>query len=294
MVILLKKLVIVLVVVMISAAVYILGDAGKNDQQSALLDEDAFLLIAHRGASAMAPEHTLASYQLAMDMGADFIEIDLQMTKDGVLVALHDDTVDRTTDGSGKVAEMDLADIKRLDAGSWFNAEKPDRAKDEYVGIQVPTLEEIFTAFGDSANYYIETKQPAESEEMEEKLLELLDQFELLDESLPKGKVIIQSFSADSLNMIHRLDDDIPLIQLMDDLEQVTPSPETFELYREYAVGIGISHRKADEAYIDAAREAGLLVHPFVVDKLAEGKKLKSRGATGIFTNDIEAVSSLK
>ena len=219
MVIILKKLLIILVVVMICAAVYILGDAGKNDQQSALLDEDAFLLIAHRGASAIAPEHTLASYQLAMDMGADFIEIDLQMTKDGVLVAFHDDTVDRTTDGSGKVAEMDLVDIKKLDAGSWFNAEKPNRAKDEYVGIQVPTLEEIFTAFGDSANYYIETKQPGKSEEMEEKLLELLDQFELLEESHPEGKVIIQSFSADSLTTIHQLDGDIPLIQLIDDLE---------------------------------------------------------------------------
>ncbi|MDE0584613.1 glycerophosphodiester phosphodiesterase [Planococcus sp. A6] len=290
----LKKLLIVLVVLVICAGFYILWDAGKDDQHSALLDEDAFLLIAHRGASAIAPEHTLASYQLAMDMGADFIEIDLQMTKDGVLVAFHDDTVDRTTDGSGKVTEMDLADLKALDAGSWFNAEKPGRAKDEYVGIQVPTLEEIFTAFGDSANYYIETKQPAESEEMEEKLLELLDQFGLLDESLPKGKVIIQSFSSESLKTIHELDDDIPLIQLIDDSKQVIPSPETFELYSEYAVGIGVSHRKADEAYINAAREAGLLVHPFVVDKLAEGKKLKSRGATGIFTNDIEAVSSLK
>lgn len=236
----------------------------------------------------------MASYQLAMGMGADYIEIDLQMTKDDVLVALHDDIVDRTTDGSGKVAEMDLADIKKLDAGSWFNAEKPDRARDEYVGIQVPTLEEIFTTFGDSANYYIEAKEPGKSEEMEENLLELLDQFELLEESHPEGKVIIQSFSADSLTAIHQLDGDIPLIQLMDDLEQVIPSPETFELYREYAVGIGVSHRKADEAYIAAAREAGLLVHPFVVDKLAEGKKLKSLGATGIFTNDIEAVSSLK
>ena len=105
---------------------------------------------------------------------------------------------------------------------------------------------------------------------------------------------MIQSFSADSLNTIHQLDDDIPLIQLINDSDQVIPSPETFELYREYAVGIGVSHRKAGEAYIAAAREAGLLVHPFVVDKLVEGKKLKSWGATGIFTNDLEAVSSLK
>lgn len=294
MVIILKGLLTVLVVGLIFAALYILLDAGDNDQQSALLDEDAFLLIAHRGASAIAPEHTLASYQMAVDMGADYIEIDLQMTKDGVLVALHDDTVDRTTDGSGKVAEMDLADIKKLDVGSWFNAENPDRAKAEYVGIQVPTLEEIFTAFGDSTNYYIETKQPDKSEGMEERLLELLDQFELLDESLPEGKVIVQSFSSDSLTAIHELDGDIPLIQLIDNSEKLTPSLEAFELYREYAVGIGASYRNADEAYIAAAREAGLWVHLFVVDELAEGKKLKSLGANGIFTNDIDAVRSLK
>ena len=227
-------------------------------------------------------------------MNADYIEIDLQMTKDGVLVALHDNTVDRTTDGSGKVAEMNLADIKKLDAGSWFNAENPDRAKAEYVGIQVPTLKEIFAAFGDSANYYIETKQPDKSDGMEESLLELLDRFELLDESLPEGKVIIQSFSSDSLTAIHELDGDIPLIQLIDNSEQLIPSLEAFELYREYAVGIGASYRNADEAYIAAAREAGLWVHLFVVDELAEGKKLKSLGANGIFTNDIDAVRSLK
>ncbi|OED33960.1 glycerophosphodiester phosphodiesterase [Planococcus maritimus] len=289
-----KKLLIVLVVGLICAAVYLLMDAGDNDQQSALLDEDVFLLIAHRGASAIAPEHTLTSYQLAMDMGADYIEIDLQMTKDRVLVALHDETVDRTTDGNGTVEGMNLADIKKLDAGSWFNAENPDRAKDEYVGIQVPTLEEIFSAFGDSANYYIETKQPDQSEGMEEKLLELLDQFELLEASQPEGKVMIESFSADSLKTIYQMDEDIPLIQLIDNMDQLIPSPETFELYGEYAVGIGVSAKKVDEEYITAAREAGLLVHPFVVDKLAEGEKMKSCGATGIFTNDVDAVSSLK
>lgn len=289
-----KKMLVILVAILILAVVYILKDANQRDLQSSLLEEDAFVLIAHRGASAIAPEHTSTSYQIAMDMDADFIEIDLQMTKDGVLVAFHDDTVDRTTDGSGKVAEMDLADLKKLDAGSWFNAEKPDRAKDEYIGIGVPTLEEIFKAFGDTTNYYIETKQPDRSEGMEEELLELLDQYGLLEESLPEGKVIIQSFSADSLKAIHKLDADIPLIQLSDDLEQEIPSPETFESYREYAVGIGVSYRTADEAYIAAAREVGLLVHLFVVDELAEGEKLKSWGANGIFTNDIEAVSSLK
>ncbi|TAA72836.1 glycerophosphodiester phosphodiesterase [Planococcus salinarum] len=289
-----KKMLIILVAVMILAGVYIFKDANQNDRHSSLLDEDSFVLIAHRGASAIAPEHTLASYQMAMDMDADFIEIDLQMTKDGVLVAFHDDTVDRTTDGSGKVAEMALADLKKLDAGSWFNAENPDRVKDEYIGIGVPTLEEIFTAFGDRTNYYIETKQPDKNDGMEENLMELLDQYGLLEESLPEGKVIIQSFSADSLKAIHKLDDEIPLIQLTDDLEQEIPSPETFELYREYAVGIGVGYRNADEAYIAAAKEAGLLVHLFVVDELAEGEKLKSWGANGIFTNDIEAVGSLK
>lgn len=103
--------------------------------------------IAHRGASGYAPEHTLTSYKMGDRMHGDYIEIDLQMTKDGKLIAMHDETVDRTTDGTGKVKDFTLEQIKQLDAGSWFNEKYPQYANPRYEGLQVPTLEEIFKTF---------------------------------------------------------------------------------------------------------------------------------------------------
>ncbi len=76
--------------------------------------------IAHRGASSYAPENTFAAYDMALAMGVDHIELDVHFTKDGHIVVIHDDTVDRTTDGSGHVVEHTLAELRSLDAGSWF------------------------------------------------------------------------------------------------------------------------------------------------------------------------------
>src|SRR5208282_1627382 len=79
------------------------------------------LNIGHRGASGRFPENTLSSFRAAIEAGADMCELDVQMTRDGVAVVIHDDTVDRTTDGHGAVAAMTLAELKRLDAGAWFD-----------------------------------------------------------------------------------------------------------------------------------------------------------------------------
>src|SRR5690625_7978490 len=106
------------------------------------------------------PESTLSSYNLGEQMHADYIKIELQMTKDGVLIAMHDETVDRTTNGTGAVTDFTLAEIKQLDAGSWFNTMYPDQADHSYVGLEVPTLEEIIEEHGRGSRYYIETKSP--------------------------------------------------------------------------------------------------------------------------------------
>ena len=96
------------------------------------------IVVAHRGSVHLAPENTLAAIEKAIEQGADLIEIDIRQTRDGHLVLMHDATVDRTTDGSGRVAEMTLAQIKRLDAGSWFAA--------RFAGERVPTLAEALQA----------------------------------------------------------------------------------------------------------------------------------------------------
>src|SRR3984893_8626775 len=94
------------------------------------------LVIAHRGASGNAPENTLAAFKQAVAQGAAFIETDLQLSRDARFVAIHDATVDRTTSGRGAVHDLTLAELRRLDAGSWFGS--------EFAGERIPTLEEIF------------------------------------------------------------------------------------------------------------------------------------------------------
>ncbi len=93
------------------------------------------LVIAHRGASGHAPENTLAAFRKAVSLGAPFIETDLQLSRDAHFVAIHDATVDRTTGGHGAVHDLTLAELHRLDAGSWFGS--------EFAGERIPTLEEI-------------------------------------------------------------------------------------------------------------------------------------------------------
>src|SRR5277367_2784856 len=109
------------------------------------------LVIAHRGASGHAPENTLAAFKRAIALGATFIETDLQLSRDTRFVAIHDDTVNRTTNGHGKVHDLTLAELRRLDAGSWFGS--------EFTGERVPTLEEILEfAKKHDVVFYLELK----------------------------------------------------------------------------------------------------------------------------------------
>ncbi|UBH16107.1 hypothetical protein LAU40_03920 [Macrococcus armenti] len=108
------------------------------------------LVIAHRGASGYAPEHTLISYDLALENeNVDYLE--LHLTKDNYIVSIHDDDVDRTTNGHGKIKELTIKEIKQLDAGSWFDK--------KYINEKIPTLNEILDRYGSEANYYIEIKE---------------------------------------------------------------------------------------------------------------------------------------
>jgi glycerophosphoryl diester phosphodiesterase len=246
------------------------------------------IVIGHRGASAYAPEHTLASYDLALALGADYLEQDLQMTRDGVLVVLHDETLDRTTGGGcrGRVIDHTLEEVQRCDAGSWFNAAHPDRARPEYAGARIPTLEEVFARYADRANFYIETKNPEDAPGMEEALLALLDQFGLRDAARAEWRVLIQSFSERSLRRIHGLDPDLPLIQLV---RARWASAETIRArlpeIREYAVGIGPSWRDVDARLVEAARAQCLEVHPYTVNDAARMGQLSDLGVTGMFTD---------
>ena len=249
------------------------------------LNPNKILNVAHRGASGYAPEHTLASYELGEDMKADYIEVDLQMTKDGVLIAMHDEKVDRTTDGSGFVKDMTLAEIKQLDAGSWFNDAYPEKAKPEYAGMTVPTLEEVIEEFGRGSRYYIETKAPDVYPGMEEELLRVLKKHKLTGQNAPSSKVLVQSFSTESLLKMHALDPKVPLIQLISYSGPATISDEEIQAIKEYAIGVGPGYTRIDREYVEKIRENDLLIHPYTVNTKADMEMLLDWGVTGMFTN---------
>lgn len=185
-------------------------------------------LIAHRGASFDAPEHTLAAYQLALRQGADFVEPDLQLTKDGVLICMHDSTLERTTNvaqlfpdrakqvGGKKtwpVADFTWAEIQRLDAGSW--------KAPSFAGAKVPTLQQVIDTVRGQAGIIPEIKTTASARSdgirMEKQLMQVLRANRLDTPGADaKTPVVIQSFSADSLKWLrHELDCRLPLVYLV-------------------------------------------------------------------------------
>ncbi len=273
---------VILVVTFVSAAAG--APAGTSPADAPVLN------IGHRGASGYAPEHTIPAYDLALKMGADYIEQDLQMTRDGVLVALHDDTLDRTARGSGRdcagpVITKTLEQIKPCDVGSWFNEAYPQHAKDEYVGLRICTLEEVFQRYGTGANYYIETKNPEAAPGMEEELLRLMDEYGLREPAAEGWQVLIQSFSPASLQKIHALRPSLPLIQLYFGEETSATIVANLDSARTYAVGIGPSKADVDEALVAAAHDRCLDIHPYTVNEKREMRALISLGVDGMFTN---------
>ncbi|MCX6551330.1 MAG: glycerophosphodiester phosphodiesterase family protein [Acidobacteria bacterium] len=216
------------------------------------------ILISHRGASAYAPENTLPSYELAIQQGADYVEQDLQVTKDGVLMCLHDLTLERTTDVEdvfparfrevtvdGKavkqwpVADFTAAEIKRLDAGSWKDP--------KFAGTRIPTWQEAIDFMRGKAGLYPETKAPEVygklGFDMERLVLDQLKKNKLDIPGVdPKTPVIIQSFSAASLKkMTDELKTKVPLVYLLDGgaENQQYMSADGITKVKAFASGIG-------------------------------------------------------
>ena len=210
------------------------------------------------------------------------------------LVAMHDDTLDRTADApegvpkrfcSGPVIKRTLEQIKMCDAGSWFNEAYPQYASEEYAGLQIPTLEEIFQTYGTSVNYYIDTKNPEAAHGMEEELLRLMDEYDLTEPAEENWQVLIQSFSAESLMKIHEMNSSLPLIQLYSSTETSESIQANLAEVSTYAVGIGPSKTDVDAALVEATHALCLDVHPYTVNETAEMEALIALGVDGMFTN---------
>ena len=149
-------------------------------------------VFGHRGAPSLAPENTLPSFRRALESGADGVELDIHMSSDGALIVIHDDKLDRTTNGSGFVYEHTLEELKKLDAGERFG--------ERFSGTNVPTLDEVFSALG-RVSYQIELKHSYKVyPNIERKLLETVNDFDMSE------NVELTSFDFDSLEKLAQLD----------------------------------------------------------------------------------------
>jgi glycerophosphoryl diester phosphodiesterase len=224
------------------------------------LTADHPLIIGHRGASADAPENTLAAFALAIEQGADGIELDVQLSADGWPVIIHDDSVDRTSNGSGRVAEMTVAQLRALDLG---------------LEQTVPTLDELFEAFGPTLLYNVELKGSGLLDRgLEAAVADRIEAHQL------ESQVLVSSFDSFSARRARR------------HLSRTTP----VGLIRESRV-MQVAHRLVaaeadhpdyrlvDEAYMGWAREHGLRVNVWTVDDPAEARRLVNLGVHGIITN---------
>jgi len=144
------------------------------------------LIFGHRGASMHAPENTLSAFRLALEMGADGIELDITPSADGVPMVIHDPNLERTTNGKGDVRQLSAAEIQRYDAGVHFGS--------KYAGERVPTLQEVFEAFGNRTRYNLDMKTFYDADRpIVRTVLALIEEFKL------EPYVLIASFSLDTL-----------------------------------------------------------------------------------------------
>ena len=241
-------------------------------------------LVAHRGASAYAPEHTLEAYRLALQQGADYVEQDLQITKDGVLVCLHDVTLERTTNVGEvfphrfklennvkhwNVSEFTLAELKQLDAGSWFDP--------KFKGAPVPTFQEAIDLVRGKAGLYPETKAPeyygSRGFDMEKLVLAQLRKNKLPDKKTP---VILQSFSPDSLRKMKvELKTKVPLILLINpQMQKEWLTADGLKKAKEFVIGIGPAKNLLDgkPELVKLAHDFGLSVTPYTSNEKTKGR----------------------
>lgn len=267
--------------------------------------------IAHRGASGYAPEHTMASYKLALEQGADYVEQDLQISKDGVLVCLHDLTLERTTnveevfpdrakiEAPGRktwhVSDFTLAELKSLDAGSWFTP--------EYKGQRIPTFQEAIDLVKGKAGLYPETKGPevygSRGFDMEALVLAQLAKNGLGSpaRSGAAAPVIIQSFSPESLQKMKKAGATVPLVLLLSDVDPMAGRWLTdagLKEARQFAGGIGPAKALllTDPTLIARAHAAGLTVTPYTFRSAGQpaGKNVKDEMADFLYRIGVDAL----
>ncbi|MCY3976508.1 MAG: glycerophosphodiester phosphodiesterase [Chloroflexi bacterium] len=240
------------------------------------LNSSETLIFGHRGAMARAPMNTMASFELAMQQGADGIELDVHLSRDGQLVVIHDDSVDATSDGQGKVADMTLDQLKRLDAGAWYS--------DEFAGQRIPTLDEVFDAFGDGMFINVEIKSSRETvDRLEKRLAECLRRHNM------RERVIVSCFDPVILRRVKQM---MPLVLMGFLYAPAMPAAHNLLLKEFRHEARHPLHVMVDEGYMKWARAQDYYVNVWTVNDPERARQLKRLGVNTIMTDDPATIIS--
>lgn len=231
------------------------------------------MVIAHRGFSGIAPENTLIAFQKAIDIKADMVELDITFSKDRHIIVIHDETLDRTTNGTGKVIDYTLAQLRKLDAGSWFSP--------EYKGEPIPTLEEALYLLKGKILVNIEIKSEAVHPlfgqgGIEEQVVKLVEALQMEDQ------VIFSSFHPFAVKRIKELNPSLNAAFLYHDPIEKSP----VELASPWLADAFNANRKhLTRQHFELAKKAGLSINVYTVNTFQKMKDLLSWGIDGIFTD---------
>jgi len=233
------------------------------------------LMIAHRGASALCPENTLRAFIAATELGADMCEFDVRMTRDHEVVVIHDATVNRTTNGRGRVAAMNAEAIKRLDAGVRFGAEFRDEP--------IPTLAEVAAALGGRCGRRCGMDVELKERGLESRVCDILRERGVIENA------IVSSFDWDQLKIVAAQEPRLRLALLA----QKAPAALLRAAVAMHALAIAPRSDIADDALCAEAHRLGLAVYVWTVDDAPTMRRLMAAGVDGIMTNNLERLREL-
>lgn len=235
------------------------------------------LVIAHRGASSSLPEHTLGAYERAIELGADGLECDIRLTRDGHLVCVHDRTIDRTSTGSGSVSSLRLTDLERYDFGSW-------RGGQPAPVLTLRTLLDLVEGTDRSLRLLIETKHPTRfGGRVERALVELLTHYGWTGGRGRRSPVTVMSFARSALRRVHALAPVLPTVFLMDSApgqRRIGLLPSSIPI-----AGPGIGLLRSDPGYVERAHVLGNQVYVWTVDEPADLTTALQLGVDAVITN---------
>jgi glycerophosphoryl diester phosphodiesterase len=232
--------------------------------------------IAHRGASGQAPENTMAAFDKALEYHADYFEVDVQMTKDGELILMHDTTVDRTTNGTGAVKDFTFEEIRQLDAGSWFH--------ESFAGEKVPTLGEALDRHNGEIGILIELKNPELYPGIEQKIADELVKRNITNEN---SNIIVQSFNWESVKRIHQLLPSVPTGVLIGYGQTIGGkiTDEQLASFQTYADYVNPDKNLLNQETVDRIHQHALKTWPYTINDRNWVTQLIEWGVDGIITD---------